>query len=229
MAAFVSGHADTVGDKFAGTSTYSYGFGGNSISSGEFVVLSMGSTTRNINSIAGTNLTLTQLGTHSINGAGMRESTWYGFATGTCTSVTVTASGNTNDDAAASYASFSGMASDQSAATSGASTGDNVTVHDVAAVTPGTASNVMVCGGFRTNATWTDDTDFTAVSSANAMKMIAYRIQTSATAQAFSQSSDINRYSTTRLAAFTANAAGRSTKNTRSAPLGVNLGMGWRM
>ncbi len=228
MAAFVSGHADTVGDKFAGTSTYTYSFGGNSIASGEFVVLSMGSTTRNINSIAGTNLTLAQLGTHSINGAGMRESTWYGFATGTCTSVTVTASGNTNDDAAASYVSFSGMASDQSAATSGASIGDNVTTHDVSTVTPGTANNVMVCGSFRTNATWTDDSTFTAVSSADANKMIAYVIQTAATGQNFTMSSDINRYSTQRLAAFTSNAAGRTTRNTRSAPLGVNLGMNWR-
>lgn len=205
----VSSHStNTPSNLFAGTSTYSYTFGGNTIGSGRLVVLFTGTTIRTVSSISGTNLSMTQLGTTSSNAADFKGALWYGISTGSVTGVTVTASGATADDACVAYAEFSGHASDQSGATNNGSANDNVTTHNSGSVTPATANNVVVSGAMRTSATWTEDGAFTLVSSADAGCHLAYLTQTAATAQEYNSSSDINRYSVIRVGAFSGDSGG---------------------
>lgn len=211
MLAYVSGHADTVGNKFAGTSDYIYSFGGNTITSGNLVVIFVETYVRQVSTIAGTNLTLTRLVQSSYNDAIFIGDLWYGIATGSVSSVTVTLGGNTSDDACVAYAEFSGQAADQSSATSNSSVGNNVTSHNSGSVTPPTADNVVVCGMHRTNATWTEDGAFTMVSSADAGCAFGYRLQSSATAQEFNATSDVNRYSVMTIGAFAGTSGGGGT------------------
>lgn len=229
----VSSHStNTASNLFAGTADYVYSFGGNTIASGNLVVIFVGNNVRTVSSITGTNLTsmvaLVQSNPQH-PASSDRGALWYGISTGSVTSVTITLSGATSDNACVAYGEFSGEAADQSGATSNSALPSGTTTHASGSVTPPTASNVVVVGGFRSNGTWTEDGAFTLVSTADANCLFAYLLQSSATAQEFNSTSDANEDSVLCIGALAGEATGRTTKNTRSAPLGMNIGMGWRM
>lgn len=220
--AAVSSHATSRTNLFAGTSTYNYTFGGNTIASGNLVVIFAETEIRTVTGISGTNLaSMTQLGSTQINAADFRGTLWYGISTGSVTGVTVTASGATNDPACVAYVELSGEAADQSGATSNGSANNNVTTHNSGSVTPATANNTVVMGTARTSATWTEDGAFTLVGGANAECALAYLTQTAATAQEFNGTSDINRYSVMNIGALSG-ASGGGTPATNFFRLRVN-------
>jgi len=205
----VSSHSTgTLGNLFAGGSTYAYGFNGNTIPTSRLITMFVGSTTRTVTGITGTGCTMTELGTTVSNAADFNGDLWYCITTGSVTSVTITLSGASGDDACVCYAAWSGHATDQSGATANGSANDNVTTHNSGSATPATANNVVVAGSMRTSATWTEDGAFTLVSSADAGCLLAYLTQTAATAQEYNSSSDINRYSVVRIGAFSGAAGG---------------------
>ncbi len=206
--AAVSSHATGRTNLFAGTNTYSYTFGGNTIASGNLVVLFAETEIRSVTGISGTGLTMTQIGSAQTNAANFVGTLWYGITTGSVTGVTVTASGATSDPACVAYVELSGEASDQSGATGNGSANNNVTAHNSGSVTPATANNTVVMGTARTSATWTEDGAFTLVGGANAQCALAYLTQTSATAQEFNGTSDINRYSVMNIGALSGAAGG---------------------
>lgn len=208
MAAVSSNNSGNPSNLFAGTNTYSYSFGGNTVASGNLVVMFVGSTIRTVSSISGTNLTMAELGTTASNAADFKGDLWYGISTGSVSSVTITISGASGDDACVGYVELSGESSDQSGATANGSANDNVTTHNSGSVTPPTANNTVVAGAMRTSATWTEDGAFTMVSGADAGCMFGYLTQTAATAQEFNSSSDINRYSVVRIGAMAGTAGG---------------------
>lgn len=218
MAAVSSSSTNTSSNLFAGTSTYNYAFGGNTLGSGRLVVLNVGTFIRQVSSISGTNLTMARLVQSSYNAANMIGDLWYGITTGSVSSVTITLSGNTSDNACVSYVELSGQQADQSTATSNNAIVDNLTAHNSGSVTPPTATNTVVAAMYRTAATWTDDATFTMGSSANAECALGYVTQTSATAQEFNATSDVNRYSVLTIGAFLGTAGGGGGGSTTTAP-----------
>jgi len=137
---------------------------------------------------------------------------WLGVAAGADTQVTINYSGIVGDNAMFCFAEFSGAASDQSGATAnGATVTASAGTHSSGSVTPPTADNVVVAVMGRNNASWTDDADFTQVTTPNsAYEIFAYKIQSAATAQAYDASPDASKNSGSRIGAF----AGASSAQT---------------
>jgi len=178
------------------------------ITPGNLIVLSSGSSSRTVTSIAG-NVSLTT----SINGAhttwgGGNVSIWKGVATGSDTQFTINYSGAVGDTLQFCFAEFSDASSDQSGSTANGAAHTAVNgAHNSGSVTPPTASNIVTAFTVRANDTWTEDGGFTEVSGSTSLMRMAYLIQAAATAQEYNMTSTISRDSGMRIGAF----AGAST------------------
>lgn len=229
----VSSHAGTPGNLFAGTNAYVYNFNSNTIASGNLVVLFVATNIRTVSTITGTNLTSMVRHVQSSFNPNSNDigDLWQGISTGSVTSVTITLSGATSDNACVGYVELSGENADQSGATGNSAVPAGTTTHDSGSVTPPTADNVIVAAAMRNNATWTDDGAFTMVSAANANCMMGYILQSSATAQEFNSTSDINRDSVMVIGAFAGEGGGPAPtaghgRGRELSPMGWGLSFG---
>jgi hypothetical protein len=152
-----------------------------------------------------------------------------GVATGAFTAITCTSTAgdgvtpaNIGSDNSWIWAGeFSGNAASQTPVYSSA-TPSGTQTHASGSVTPSSAENLFVAVTSGTSATWTPDANFTT--DANGLvsdalhRRILYRIQSAATAQNFTSTSDINRDSAVVLASFQGTGGGGSSV----APLAAN-------
>lgn len=138
-----------------------------------------------------------------------------GTATGneTNTDVVVTASGNTSGGVGYAVFVVDEWAEDQSAAdveklsTSG-------TNFDTPAVTPPTAINVVIVAADRANRTWTEDSDYTMLTTGDARWAAGYLLQTAATPQGHTMVADTSGAGNVVLIAFAGEAGTPPASNT---------------
>lgn len=199
------------GSLFAGTTTYTF-TGLSAPSAGQGVVC----VERNGNNRSVSSMTLSSSGTttsFSVRAAitsPFRVEMWYATATGSETNanVVVTLSGTANDFEAVGCMVVSGWNSDQSGSTSITQTTSATTTHTVGTVTPTTANNILIHFAERGNATWTEDSNYTQITTGTALFVFDYWIQSSATARLHTMTSDINRDAGMLLAQFSGSGGG---------------------
>lgn len=181
-----------VGSLFAGTTTYTF-TGLTAPSAGQGVVCAE----RNGNNRAISGITLSSSGTTTAftsvaTLSSPRIEMWRATATGSETNadVVVTLEASANDFEAVGCVVFSGWASDQSGSTSITQTTTAQTTHTVGTVTPVAADNVIVHWSERPNRTWTEDSNYTQITTGSVFFEFSYWIQTSATARLHTMVSD---------------------------------------
>lgn len=147
---------------------------------------------------------------------------WWGIAAGASAGQdivsTITANGSSTDNYIFAL-EFSGNTALQSGIQVNGANISNLMSHDSGSVTPATAANVIVGMSTGGSAEWINDADFTTVLD-NSRSIVGYRIQAAATAQPWTITSDINRFSALAIAAFDGTAGGAAALN-RMALLGV--------
>lgn len=181
-----------VGALFAGTTTYTF-TGLSAPSAGQGVVC----VERNGNNRAISSITLSSSGTTTAftsvaTVSSPRIEMWRATATGSETNanVVVTLAVSANDFEAVGCIVVSGWASDQSGSTSITQTTTAQTTHTVGTVTPVTANNIIVHWSERPNRSWTEDSNYTQVTTGSVFFEFSYWIQTSATARLHTMISD---------------------------------------
>lgn len=141
---------------------------------------------------------------------------WWGIAAGTNpgTGVTITKEGATDngEDLIALFEFAGNDGTQASLSTNGAAT-SGTTSHDSGSVTPGTADNVLIAISRGSDRVWTVDADFTSVL-ANTRTTLAYKIQSSDTAQSYTATSDIGGFCVLNLVAFKGAAGGAAVPKT---------------
>lgn len=129
---------------------------------------------------------------------------WFGIAAGTNpgTGVTIT-KGGTSDNGTDSITivEFAGNAATQASLSVNGNTTGPATSHDSGSVTPGVADNVIVAISRGSDRAWTVDADFTALLD-NERTTVAYKIQSSNTAQSYTVTSDIDAFAVLNIVAF---------------------------
>lgn len=184
--------AVATGSLFAGTTTYTF-TGLTAPSAGQGVVC----VERNGNNRAISSITLSSSGTTTAFTSvatlpSPRIEMWRATATGSETNanVVVTLAASANDFEAVGCAVFSGWSSDQSGSTSITQTTTAQTTHTVGTVTPVTANNVIVHWSERPNRSWTEDSNYTQITTGSVFFEFSYWIQSSATARLHTMVSD---------------------------------------
>lgn len=193
-----------VGGIFAGTTSYTF-TGLSAVSAGQGVVcVERNGNNRSVSSMvlssSGTTTAFTSVATMT----SPRIEMWRATATGSETNanVVVTLSGTANDFEAVGCIVVSGWSSDQSGATSTTQNTTAQTTHTVGTVTPATANNLLVHFAERPNRTWTEDSNYTQVTTGSVFFEFSYWIQTSATARLHTMVSDSAGDAAMILAAF---------------------------
>lgn len=199
---------------FSNSSTYAYPYPA-SYTNGNLLALAVIQETRTVTGIAGA--TLTYDGGTSLNAAaGFSASLFTIIGNSSAdTTATITLSGAYNGtNTTIVFMEFSGAQSDQSGNVTASNTTDAATSHPVPAVgtiTPPTAVNVVLFGGYISGGTYTPDADFTMIAGTPSYASVGYLIQAAATAQNFVGSTDVNRYTALRLKACAGASGGGGT------------------
>lgn len=206
---------------FANSTTYAYPYPA-SYTNGNLLAIIVIQETRTVTGIAGATLTYT--GGSSLNAsAGFSASLYTVIGNGSAdTTATITLSGAYNGtNTTIVFMEFSGAQADQSGNVTSSNTVDAATSHPVpntGTITPPTAVNVVLFGGYISGGVYTADADFTMIAGTPSYASAGYLIQAAATAQNFVGSTDVNRYTALRLKAC----AGASGGGGASAPVFVH-------
>lgn len=152
-----------------------------------------------------------------------RVEMWRATATGSETNANVVfnLSGSANDFEALGCIVVNNWASDQSGSTSTTQTTSAQTTHTVGTVTPATANNIIVHWAERPNRTWTEDSNYTQVTTGSVFFEFSYWIQTSATARSHTMVSDSAGDAGMVLAQFSGTGGGGGATNKALLLLGV--------
>lgn len=159
---------------FSGTTSTPVSLGSNA-TPGSRIVVGIGNASRTVVSIADTaGTTYAQLTTQYVGPVG-RVTFWTGIAghADAGDSLVVTLSGNETDDAIVSVFEIADSAADQSAISVGTA-GPTGTSLPCGSVTPATVNDFIICIQLRGNRSYTDDSDFTEVTTGSDRVFLGY-------------------------------------------------------
>jgi hypothetical protein len=175
---------------------------------GNFLVMAVDSANRTVSSVSGACVTYTQKVAQTWGPSNYNVSIWYGTQCGGDTTADINFSAAPGDTTRVCFWELSGMAADQSGATSSSANVSSSTTHNSGSVTPPTADNIAVylsAVGATSGVTY--DSGFTNIDMGSNGRKCGYRIQTAATAQEANHTSDVARNSGHVIAAFAGAAA----------------------